>query len=157
MSAIFSKINTRVLSTNAATPPTGSIVIFAKSDGIYSKNAAGTVTKVSDNAVGNEYRATLLGANGALTSTTVSKTDFTMALTGEYVSEGVYTLTAASGTPFTANKTIVKVYNSEATGAVIFRAAVTSTTVITISTFAADGTTAADAIGKFFVEITVDA
>jgi hypothetical protein len=146
-----------VLTTAPANPAVGRVVFYATSTGLHMKNSAGTITKLSDNAVGTEYRATLLGANGALTSTTVSKTDFSMALTGAYSAEGVYTLTAASGTPFTADKTIVKVFNAGATGAIIYTAVVTSTTVITISTFAADGTTPADAIGKFFVEITVDA
>lgn len=157
MSAIFSKITTLILGTDPATPASGRITLFAKSTGLFAKNSAGVVTKVSDYSVGTEYRATLLGADGALTSTTVHKTDFSMALTGAYSAEGVYTLTAASGTPFTADKTVVRVTNSTATGAIIFTGVVTSTSVITINTFAADGTTPADAIGKFFVDITVDA
>lgn len=153
LAAIFSTVYLRTLASAPDTPATGSTVIYALSDGFHAKTSTGATAELAGDL---EYRATLVGANGSLTSTTVSSTDFTMALTGAYSAEGVYTLTAASGTPFTANKTVVKVFNSNATGGVILQGVVTSTSVITINAFAVDGTTPADAIGSFFVEITVD-
>jgi hypothetical protein len=157
--SIFSKIYGLILGTNPATPSSNRRVLFAKSDGWYDKDTAGVVTKLLAGSSGvSSYRATLLGANGALTSTTASKNDFgSTTITGAYVSEGVYTLTASTAI-FTANKTIPTVTLGTATGGVIVKVENTSTTVLTVKSFlVTDGTTAADFIGSVYINVDVDA
>lgn len=101
------------------------------------------------------YRATLTGANGSVTgSPTIQGNTLSGTPVFAYVGEGVYTLTLSSA--FTANKTNVQLANLTATGGVILKAAYTSTSVITISTFAVDGTTPADFIGTLSISVTVD-
>lgn len=157
MSKVFEQLDGIIRTTPATNPPTGSRSLYPKSDGWYELSAAGVERRLSNDVPGtsgpSKYRATFVGANGALTSTTVSKTDLAT-LTGAYVSEGVYTLTSG-GTPFTANKTIPLPALGTATGAFSIKAEVTSTSVITIKTFDTSGA-AADAIGTFFIDITVD-
>jgi len=157
--SIFSKIFGLILGTNPATPSSNRRVLFAKSDGWYDKDTAGVVRKLTSGtgAGVSGYRATLLGANGALTSTTVAKNDFDgVTITGAYGAEGVYTITAGSAI-FTANKTIALLGLGTATGGVVLKAVMTSTTVITINSFlVTDGTTAADFIGTVYLSITVD-
>ena len=147
------------------TPEAGRISLYAKSDGIWTKNSAGVEARLSNDVAGTNgpasYRATLLGDNGALTSTTVAKAltvaGTAVTITGAYSAEGVYTLTAGAGTPFTADKTTVRLTLGTATGGVVLKAAITSTTVITITSFlVTDGTTAADFIGTVFVDVTID-
>lgn len=155
MSTQVSKINALILGTDPASPSSGRIVFFAKSDGLYSKTSAGVVSKVSDNAVGKQYRATLLGADGSFTSATVAKNDLSAAIVWAYSAEGVYTGTLVGA--FTANKTTFATGVGTATGGVIIKIVRTSADVVTLSTFAVDGTTPADFVGTIDVLITVDA
>lgn len=158
--SIFSKIQGLLLGTDPATPPSNRRVLYAKSDGWYDKDVAGVVRKLTSGtgAGVSGYRATLLGANGSLTSTTAAKNDFSgVAIAGAYSAEGVYTLTADSAI-FTADKTTVQLTLGTATEGVVLKAEMTSTTVITIKSFlVTDGTTAADFIGTVYVDIKVDA
>lgn len=164
MAKVFEQLNGVVRTTPATNPPTGQRSLYPKADGWYELNSAGVERRLSNDIAGTsgpaEYRATLLGANGALTSTTVSKAlsvaGSAVTITGAYSAEGVYTLTADSAV-FTANKTIPSLTLGTAAGGVIVKAEVTSTTVITITSFlVTDGTTAADFIGTLFVDITID-
>lgn len=157
--SIFSKIYGLILGTAPSSPSSNRRVLYAKSDGWYDKNSAGVEKRLLSGASGaSSYRATLLGANGSLTSTTVGKNDFgSITFTGAYVSEGIYTITASSAA-FTANKTDAQITLGTATGGIVVKAEMTSTTVITIKSFlVTDGTTAADFIGTVYLNVTVDA
>lgn len=157
MAKVFEQLDGIIRTTPATNPPTGSRSLYPKSDGWYELSAAGVERRLSNDIAGTSgpsvYRATLLGADGVLTSTTVGKTDLA-ALTGAYSAEGVYTLTSA-GTPFTANKTFPVVTLGATTGAFIAKVEVTSTSVLTVKTFDAAGV-AADAIGPIYVLVTID-
>lgn len=113
-----------------------------------------TASQIDPQAVSKQYRATLLGANGSFTSATISKNDLSAAIVWAYSAEGVYTGTLVGA--FTAGKTNILLSNLDATGGVILSAVRTSADVITLSTFAVDGTTPADFIGNIQVQIIVD-
>lgn len=155
MSSLFSKI-TGINLTTVATPAAGRRVLYAKSDGWYDKNSAGVETKLVGVAGGQKvYRATLTGANGAFTSATIAENQLSDVIVWAYVSEGVYTGTLVGA--FTVDKTTFNIAIGSATGGVIQKIVRTSADVVTLSTFAADGTTASDFIGTLSVTITVDA
>ena len=154
MSSLFSKI-IGINLTTVATPAAGRRVLYAKADGWYDKNSAGVETKLVG-VVGGQtaYRATLLGANGALTSATVSENQFSAAIVWAYSAEGVYTGTLAGAFPAT---TTFAIGLGTATEGVIAKIVRTSADVVTLSTFAVDGTTPADFVGTLYVSITADA
>lgn len=159
MEKIFEAEDGIIRATTPSTPPSGQRSLYPKSDGWYDLSSAGVEKRLLSGTSGiSSYRAVLLGANGSLTSTTAGKNDFAgITITGAYSAEGVYTLTADSAA-FTANKTNVQLSLGTATGGVILKAELTSTTVITIKSFlVTDGTTAADFIGTIYVDVTVDA
>lgn len=142
--------------TTVANPSTGHRVLYAKSDGWYDKNSAGVETKLSGTVGGvKQYRAILVGENGALTSTTVLDNQLSAAIVWAYSAEGVYTGTLVAA--FTANLTSFNITIGTATGGIISKIVRTSADVVTLSTFAVDGITAADFIGSLYITITVDA
>ncbi len=142
--------------TTVATPSTGHRALYAKSDGWYDKNSAGVETKLSGTVGGvKEYRAVLTGANGSFTSATVLDNQLSAAIVWAYVSEGVYTGTLVGA--FTLDLTSFNITIGTATGGIIPKIVRTSADVVTLSTFAVDGTTAADFIGTLYITITVDA
>jgi hypothetical protein len=154
MSNLFSKI-IGIQLTTVSNPPAGKRVLYAKSDGWYDKNSAGTEIKLVGVAGGQTaYRATLTGSNGAIAAPAVSENQFSAAIVWAYSAEGVYTGTLVGAFPAT---TTFAVTLGTATGGIIPRIVRTSADVVTLSTFAADGTTAADFIGTVYVSILADA
>lgn len=156
MSKVFEDLNGVIRATAPDAPPAGQRALYPKSDGWYEKSAAGVETKIMTQATGQTkiYRATLLGANGSLTSTTVSENGLSAAIVWAYTGEGVITGTLANA--FTANKTNVFLSLGSATGGVILKYALTSDDAVVISSFlVTDGTTAADFIGTIDVQISV--
>jgi hypothetical protein len=154
MSNLFSKI-IGIQLTTVSNPPAGKRVLYAKSDGWYDKNSAGTEIKLVGVAGGQTaYRATLTGSNGAIAVPAVSENQFSAAIVWAYSAEGVYTGTLVGAFPAT---TTFSIGIGTATGGVIAKIVRTSADVVTLSTFAVDGTTASDFIGTIYVSILADA
>jgi hypothetical protein len=101
MSNLFSKI-IGIQLTTVSNPPAGKRVLYAKSDGWYDKNSAGTEIKLVGVAGGQTaYRATLTGSNGAIAAPAVSENQFSAAIVWAYSAEGVYTGTLVGAFPAT--------------------------------------------------------
>ncbi len=114
-----------------------------------------TGSAIDPQALSLFYRATLTGSNGAIAAPSVAKNTLSAAIVWAYVSEGVYTGTLTAAFP-SAARTSLLVSLGSATGGVILKLVRTSADVITLSTFAVDGTTPADFIGDIDVSITID-
>jgi len=129
-------------------------------DSIAVRDCSGTLlmqlaSNIDPQATSAVYRATLTGSNGAIAAPSVGKNTFSAAIVWAYSAEGVYTGTLAGAFP-TAARTNLQVSLGSATGGLILKLVWTSTDVVTLSTFAVDGTTPADFIGDIDVNITVD-
>ena len=155
MSNLFSKI-IGIQLTTVSNPPAGKRVLYAKSDGWYDKNSAGTETKLIGVAGGQTvYRAILTGSNGAISATVVSENQFSAPIVWAYSAEGVYTGTLVGA--FTLLKTTIQATLGVPTvpGQSVY-VTHTSANVITLTTTGADGFNA-DFITTLNIQITVDA
>jgi len=101
------------------------------------------------------YRAILTQAGTATPTAAVLVNTFGETLTIARSNTGIYTFTlAGTGTLFTAGVTWVEAGGQSGT-AIDTKIVRTSSTVVTLSTFAADGSTATDLGGTISVEIAV--
>lgn len=142
-----------VIRTSAPTnPPTGQRSLYPKADGWYDLSSTGVETKILTQSGGQTkvYRASILGANGAITSTTVQENGLSAAIVWTYTGEGAYLGTLAAA--FVANKTNLQVSVGDFVLPVIYRG--DANTVI-IETYNPTTGVAADIIGTIDVQITV--
>lgn len=100
------------------------------------------------------YRASINASNGAAGNVYVRTNGFSAPIVFAYSAEGVYTFTLAGAFP--EGQCTAYVQNVDATGGIDFRIIRTSDNVFTLSTFAADGTTPADFIGRAQIQIIRD-
>lgn len=100
-----------------------------------------------------EYLSVLTGANGVAPTDDVLKNTYGGALVWARTGEGVYTATANNA--FTGT-TVTNITLGSATGGIIIKAVKTSANVVTVSTFAIDGTTPADFIGTLNISIQTE-
>jgi hypothetical protein len=150
--SIFSKIHALVLSSDPAAPAAGKVIFYAKSDGLYQRNSAGTVTKINSEAtaaIEKIYRATVTQASTDAPVAAVLENTLGGTVVWARASEGVYTATLASA--FTANKTLVLATISA--GAVGIGAVHTRANVVTITTVDAAGAVTDDV--SFTIQIAV--
>ena len=156
MEKIFEAEDGIIRTTTPATPPTGQRSLYPKADGWYDLSSAGVEAKIVTQAgvQTKVYRATLTGSNGAIATTAVHENGLSAAIVWAYSAEGVYTGTLVGAFPAT---TTFSIGIGTATGGVIAKIVRTSADVVTLSTFAVDGTTASDFIGTIYVSILADA
>lgn len=115
----------------------------------------------SSNAPYTVYQAIVSQTSTSAPTASVKVNTLGVTLNWGRTSSGIYTITAASGTPFTANKTVI-ILSNPAISLVSYTLVVTSTTVITMTTLLSSviatvlSVTATDALlNNVLVEIRV--
>lgn len=99
------------------------------------------------------YAGILTGTNGANPTVSVATDTLAASLVWARTGEGVYTGTGTNAFPLV---TVINITLGTATEGVVIRAVRTSANVITISTFASDGTTPADFIGTLNLSVIAE-